>query len=72
MNPEQKEGLVAGLKLGSVWAAVGVTSWADVAAVLAALYSGLLICEFLWKKVIRPVLRWRGLVADPEQMREAE
>lgn len=55
LTPEQKEAAVSGLKLGSVWAAVGVTSWADVAAILAAIYSGLLVCEFLWKKVIKPL-----------------
>jgi hypothetical protein len=51
---------VAGTKLGTVWAAVGITSWADFAAVLAAIYSGLLICEFVWKKVIRPFALWKG------------
>ena len=60
LTPEQREGLVAGAKLGSVWAAVGVTSWADVAAVLAAVYSALLIIEFAWKKAIKPFLQWRG------------
>lgn len=58
LSPEQKEGVVAAMKLGSVWAAVGVTSWADVAAFLAAIYSALLIAEFLWKKVIKPFLVW--------------
>jgi hypothetical protein len=62
LTPEQREGLLAGAKLGSVWAAVGVTSWADVAAVLAAVYSALLIAEFLWKKAIKPFLQWRGYI----------
>jgi hypothetical protein len=60
LTNEQREGLVAGTKLGTVWAAVGITSWADFAAVLAAIYSGLLICEFVWKKVIRPFALWKG------------
>ena len=36
-------------KLVTVWAAVGITSWADVAAFLASLYSFLLIAEWCWK-----------------------
>ena len=60
MNPEQKEGAIAAMKLGSVWAAVGITSWADAAALLAAIYSALLIAEFLWKKLFRPMAEARG------------
>jgi hypothetical protein len=55
VTPEQKEAVMSGMKLGSVWAAVGITSWAEAAAALAALYSLLLIGEFLWKKVLRPL-----------------
>jgi hypothetical protein len=60
LTPDQKEGLVSGAKIGSVWAAWGVTSWADVAAFLAALYSLLLICEFAWKKAVKPFMKWKG------------
>jgi hypothetical protein len=59
VNPDHKEGFIAAAKLGSVWAAVGITSWADLAAVLAALYSAMLIGEFIWKKVLKPYLEWR-------------
>ena len=42
------------MKVVSVWvawlASVGVNSWTDVAAMLAALYSVLLIVEWLWKR----------------------
>ena len=41
------------LKLISVWAAVGITSWADFASFLAALYSLLLIGEWMYKKFIK-------------------
>jgi hypothetical protein len=50
MTPEQKEAAVSVMKGGSVWAAVGITSWSDVAAIAATLYSLLLIGEWLWKK----------------------
>lgn len=36
-------------KMLSAWALVGVTSWADFAAMLAAFYSLLLIVEWFWK-----------------------
>lgn len=49
-----------GIKIVSVWAAVGFTSWADVAAFLAALYSALLIGEWLWKRIFRPFGERRG------------
>jgi len=68
LSPEQKDGLLAGTKLGTAWAAVGITSWADFAAVLAAIYSALLIGEFLWKKVLRPLAKWRGWIkADGDE-----
>lgn len=63
MNPGQKEGAVAAAKMGSAWAAVGITSWADAAALLAAIYSALLIAEFAWKKAIRPAMEARGWIA---------
>jgi uncharacterized protein HemY len=50
----------AGLKVVTVWAMVGITSWADVAAFLAAVYSALLILEWLWKKFLRTFCEQRG------------
>lgn len=51
-----------GVKIATAWAAVGVTSWAEFASALAALYTLLLIGEWLWKKLIRPFCERRGLV----------
>ncbi len=62
LTPEQREAIVAGTKLGTVWAAVGITSWADFAAFMAAVYSLLLVAEFVWKKLARPFLEWRGWI----------
>ena len=40
------------LKIITAWAAaLGIGSWSDLAAALAALYSLILICEWLWKKL---------------------
>lgn len=43
------------LKVASVWTAVGITSWADFASMLAAFYTLLLFGEWIWKKC----KRWR-------------
>ena len=53
------------IKVASVWALVGITSWADLAAALAAFYSLLLIVEWLWKKVLRPCAEARGWLKRP-------
>lgn len=47
-------------KVATAWAAVGFTSWADVASFLAALYTLLLILEWIWKKWVRPFCEDRG------------
>lgn len=62
LTPEQKEAAISSVKLGSVWAAVGVSTWADFASMLAALLSFLFICEWFWKKLIRPLCESRGWV----------
>ena len=41
--------------------ALGALSWSDIAAILAAIYSTLLISEWMWKRVFRPLAirrRW--------------
>jgi len=50
------------IKIATAWAAVGITSWADFAAALAAFYTLILIGEWLWKKAIRPFCVRRGWV----------
>jgi hypothetical protein len=42
------------LKAATAWAAVGITSWADAASFLAAIYTAVLLAEWLWKRLIRP------------------
>lgn len=58
LTADQKEDLISGAKLTSVWAMVGITSWADFAAFMAAMYSLLLVGEFVWNKLIKPGLAW--------------
>lgn len=50
------------IKIVTAWAAVGITSWAEAASALAALYTLLLIIEWLWKRLARPFCERRGWV----------
>lgn len=47
----------AALKATSAIAAAGVAgyTWSEIAAFLAATYTFILICEWMWKRVIRPL-----------------
>lgn len=47
-------------KVGTAWAAWGITNWSDFAAALAAVYTCILIGEWIWKKAIRPIAVMRG------------
>ncbi len=47
-------------KMLTVWAAVGITSWADAAAAAAFFYSLLLITEWFWKKFWRDIFIRNG------------
>lgn len=53
------------VKTVTAWGAIGITSWAEAASFFACLYTIALLCEWLWKKAIRPMLVNRGyLIAD--------
>lgn len=45
----------AGAKIVSAWAVVGITSWSDFAAFLGAIYTTVLLGEWAYKKVVRPI-----------------
>lgn len=47
-------------KAATAWAAVGITSWAEFASFLAAIYSLILIAEWLWKRFGRDWAEKRG------------
>lgn len=53
-------------KLASVWAAVGITSWADAASALAFLYTLCLLGDFFWKRSIRAFFVRHGWIKDRE------
>ncbi|QPB08678.1 holin [Burkholderia phage Mica] len=47
-------------KLMGALAAIGISSWGEFAAFVAAAYSLLLIGEWVWRHVARPFCVWRG------------
>lgn len=59
-------------KLATVWAAVGVSSWADAAALAAFLYSALLITEWFWKKFWRGILERNGYIKPKRRRRDTD
>lgn len=60
MNQDQTVA-APGLKIATAWlAAIGIASWSDAAAALAALYSLLLIGEWVWKKISKHRAKKRG------------
>lgn len=58
------------VKVVTVWGAIGITSWTDAAAAIAFLYSLVLLLEWFWKKVFRPMGISRGWL-KPLPKREA-
>lgn len=59
-DPETTVGFTA--RVASLWGLIGITSWSDFAAFLAAIYSLILICEWLWKRFVRRFLERRGVL----------
>jgi hypothetical protein len=56
-----------GAKIGFVWAAIGISSWTDAAAFLAFVLSLLALSEYLWKKMIRPMLASMGYCSSAKK-----
>jgi hypothetical protein len=59
-----------GIKIVTAWGAVAITSWADIAAMLAAVYTLLLILEWLWKKFGRPFAENHGWIIQHKKRRK--
>lgn len=56
------------IKVGSAWGAVGITSWADAASAIAFFYTLALLCEWAWKKIVKPMLISHGYMkADGDE-----
>jgi len=48
------------IKIATSWGGVIVTSWNEIAAILASIYTLILISEWMWKKILRPFLERKG------------
>lgn len=60
---EQQAAWLSVFKIFTAWlAALGITTWGDVASMFAAIYTALLICEWWWKKFWRPFFVARGWI----------
>lgn len=47
-----------GLKLLSLPPTLAVSTWGGLASVLSCVWVTLLICDFLWKKIVKPLIRY--------------
>jgi hypothetical protein len=65
MTPDQPTDIHnPAIKAASAIAAAGFAglTWNEIAAILAAFYTLLLICEWVWKRVIKPMALTRGWI----------
>lgn len=71
MTPETK---MDAIKATSAWAAIGITNWAEAAQAAAAIYSVLLIIEFVWKRFLRERVSrcWPNIVPPRNHRRRAD
>lgn len=58
------------VKVASVWAAVGITSWADAASAAAFLYTCALFLHLIWKNYARPFCENRGWLVRRNRRRD--
>lgn len=59
------------VKIFSAWAAAfGLSTWSDVAAFLAALYSFILLMEWVWKRFGRGLMERFGWVKPLRRRRD--
>lgn len=49
-------------KIVTAWASIGLTSWAEFASFMAALYTACLLMEWLWKRCGRPFCEEQGWI----------
>jgi hypothetical protein len=71
MNDSQSTVSYPVIKLITAWAAAyGISTWGDVASVLAAAYTVLLLLDFVWKKAGREWCIRRGWIKRKSRRRD--
>lgn len=58
------------LAIGGTSLSVAQWPWQDIAACLTAIYTTFLLCEWLWKKALRPFAERRGWLKRPMRRKE--
>ena len=58
------------IKIATSWGGVIVTSWNEIAAILASVYTILLISEWVWKRAFRPFLEKRQWLKKPQRRKD--
>ncbi|MDB5846546.1 MAG: hypothetical protein JWP29_298 [Rhodoferax sp.] len=66
-NPIQMPALKAVTAIGG--AAAANYSWSEIASIAAFLYTSLLICEWIWKRMVRPFAERHGWIT-PRRRRQ--
>lgn len=56
-----------GTKIGSIWLAIGISSWSEAAGFLAFILSFLALSEWVWKKAFRPALVYFDFIQIPKR-----
>jgi hypothetical protein len=51
--------------VGAAW--MGGMTWGEFASMLAAIYTGLLMIEWVWKRIGKPLAQRRGWIAGPRR-----
>jgi len=57
-----------GAKLGTIWTAIGLSSWSEAAGFLAFILSFLALAEWVWKKALRPILVHYGKLKPQKRL----
>lgn len=69
VTEDTKMAVADAARLGSAWAAVGVSNWSDAASMVAFLFTVCLLIDWLWKRLARPILEQRGLLKRKRRRR---
>lgn len=60
------------IKIVAAWGAIGITSWSDASYFLAACLSFVLLLDWFWKRIWRPLLVRLGILKPRARRRTVE
>lgn len=65
MNDDIKHVPAKAASVGLAW--LGGMTWGEIASMMAALYTGCLFIEWMWKKLGKPLAQRRGWTSGPRR-----